>query len=130
MLESDSEAGLGIANAVAQNAKVNRLGDPVAGNTLRKGGRDTTCASGSLSTVSIDVAGEVRLVLWVTNKNHTLNSVECSTGELGESVAGGSGTLGVAFEDEACGRVGCEGGLDLATMFEVAWAEFWSKPAA
>lgn len=52
-------------------------------------------------------------MLWVADEENALDGVEGSASELGKGVDGGSGTLGVAFEDEALVGRGGKGGVDL-----------------
>jgi len=52
-------------------------------------------------------------VLWVADKEDTLDGVERGASQLGKCVGGGSGALRVSFQDEALVRVARQGRLDL-----------------
>lgn len=53
-------------------------------------------------------------MLRVADKEDTLDGVEVGAGQLGQSVGGSSGSLGVALKEEALAGVRCQGRLDLA----------------
>lgn len=113
VLSSNTEARANIANTITGNTEINRLRYPVRRHALRESSLETPSAGSRLTTVTVNVASEVRLVFRVTDQNDTLNSVESSTRELGESVASSSSTLRVTFKDEARVWVGSEGVFDL-----------------
>ena len=102
-----------IANTVTVDAHIKSLRDPAVRNATTEPGRQTPDVARRSAAVVINIAGQTRLVKWVTDQEHALDSVEVSACELGHGVDGGRGALGVALEDEALVGGGAQGAGDL-----------------
>jgi hypothetical protein len=116
-LWSESQMPVFLGNVCSMStykvADVQSLRDPVRRDSS-KSGRKTVHVVGRVSAVGVGVASQASAVLWVTDKEDTLNGIESSASELRKGVHGGSCTLRVTLEKEALVRVGGKGALDLA----------------
>lgn len=113
VLSIDAVSVSRVADSIAIDAHVQSLANPIAWDACRSESRETVDISSGCAAVVVYVAGQPRLVLWVTDEEDTLDGVEVGSSELRQGVHGSSGTLRVAFEDEAFVRRGGEGSLDL-----------------
>jgi hypothetical protein len=93
-------------------ANIESLGDPVVGNAT-KSVRETVYILGSSTSVGVYIASKTGTVFRVADKEDALDGSEACTGQLGEGVGSGRGSLGVALKEEALVRVGLESRLDL-----------------
>lgn len=82
------------------DADVQRLGDPVAWNAARVGLNAIDVPRRGASHV-VNVAGQPRLVLWVTDEENALDGGESRTSQLWHGVDSRGGTLRVSLKDEA-----------------------------
>lgn len=114
MLNGDTVTRRHVTDAVAEDANVKSLGDPVGRDAPGEGGFDTACAGSGLAAIGIDIASKVGLVLGVTDQDDTLDRVKSGTSKLGEGVAGGGGTLRISLKDEAGVGVASKGVLYLS----------------
>jgi hypothetical protein len=95
-------------------ADIQGLGDPVGWNTTGECCAQTIDVARRGTTVRVNVTGQSTLVIGISNQKDTANGVEGSSCDLRQGVGGGSGPLGVSFQDEAFAGVGTQARVDTA----------------
>ena len=82
VLGIDTVSVSSVTNAIAIDANVQSLADPVARDACGPESRETVDISSGCAAVVVDIAGQTRLVLWVTDEEDALDGVEVGAGEL------------------------------------------------
>lgn len=100
-------------------ADVERLGHPVIRNRRPRAVQDALDVLGRVAALHVDVAGQPGLVARVSDEEDALDSIKLGASQLGQSVVGDGGALGVALEDEALGGVLGEGRADVVQQLAV-----------
>lgn len=113
VLRIDALAVRRIADAVAKDAHIERLGDPGAGDAGAESAREAVDVARRRAAIVVDVAGQSRLVCRVADQEDALDGGELGACELRHGVDGRLGALRVALEDEALVGAGGEGAGDL-----------------
>ena len=94
------------------DADVQGFRDPVARDT-RLVSLETIDVTRGRSIIVVHVACESGMVLWISNEEDALDSVEACTGQLGKSIDSCSRSLRVALKDETGVRVASKRGGDM-----------------
>jgi hypothetical protein len=93
-------------------ADIQCLADPFGRDATDENSKAIDVLSGR-TAVGVNVAGQARLVMRVSDEENTLDGVESGTVKLGHSVNGGCSTLRVSFKDVAHVGVGLQSGINL-----------------
>lgn len=94
-------------------ANIQRLRNPLVRNPTKRS-REPVDVLSSIAAVSVDVASQTSAMLWVTDQENALDSIERRSGKLRQRIRRRGRSLRVALKKEALARVRLQSGLDFA----------------